>query len=93
MTYVRVATYSVDPGTSQEWIPQVENGVVPIYQEHEGFISLSLVESGDAVVSITHWNSQEQAERASQAASRWAKDQSFIKGQTSLYLGEEVLTA
>jgi heme-degrading monooxygenase HmoA len=93
MTHVRVASYSVDPGTATEWISDVENGVVPIYKEHAGFKSFSLVDAGDTVVSITHWDSQQEAETASQAATGWAKQQSFIKGQTALHVGEEILTS
>ena len=80
-------------GTAQEWISDVENGVVPIYKDHAGFESFSLVDAGDTIVSITHWASQEQAETASEAASSWAKDQSFIEGQTALHVGEEILTS
>lgn len=93
MAHVRVATYSVDAGTANQWLPEVENGIVPIYQGHPGFKSFSLVDAGDTIVSLTHWDSKEQAETASEAGSSWAKEQSFIKGQTSLYVGEEILKA
>ena len=43
--------------------------------------------------SITHWDSAPEATTASEAASNWAEDQSFIKGQTALHVGEEILTA
>jgi heme-degrading monooxygenase HmoA len=74
MAHVRVATYSVDPRTSNEWLGEVESGIVPIYKDHPGFRSFSLVEAGDTIVSITHWNSEEEAEAASEAGSSWAKD-------------------
>jgi heme-degrading monooxygenase HmoA len=93
MAHVRVASYSVEAGTANEWISEVENGVVPIYKDHAGFQSFALVDAGDTVVSITYWDSKEEAETASQAGSNWAKDQSFIKGQTSLYVGEEIASA
>jgi heme-degrading monooxygenase HmoA len=93
MTHVRVATYSVEPGNSSEWLPEVENGILPIYRDHAGFQSFALVEAGDTIVSITYWDSQEHAQTASEAGSRWAKGQSFIKGQTSLHVGEEVAGA
>jgi hypothetical protein len=93
MTHVRVALYSVDAGTANEWVSDVKNGVVSIYKEHPGFKSFSLLDAGDTVVSMTHRGSQEEAEKASQAATGWAKQQSFIKGQTALHVGEEILTS
>ncbi|MGH2869572.1 MAG: antibiotic biosynthesis monooxygenase [Solirubrobacteraceae bacterium] len=93
MAYVRVATYSVDAGTTSQWISEIENGIAPIYKDHAGFKSFSLVDAGDTVVSVTHWDSKEQAETASEAGSSWAKEQSFIKEQTALYVGEEIFEA
>jgi hypothetical protein len=69
MTDVRVALYSVDAGTAPEWLSDVESGVVPIYKDHAGFQSFSLVDAGETIVSITHWDSAPEATTASEAAS------------------------
>src|ERR1700722_15150582 len=87
MPHVRVATYSVDPGTSSEWLPSVETGILPIYKDHDGFQSFALVEAGDTIVSITYWDSQQHAEKASEAGTEWAKQQKSNKRRTAPHGG------
>ena len=73
MTFVRVATYSVPPGNTDELTQRVNETLVPLYRGQPGFESLSIVDAGDYVVSISHWDSDEHAREGAEVAITWVK--------------------
>jgi heme-degrading monooxygenase HmoA len=78
MAYVRVATYSVRPGTSEEVTRRVNETLVPLYREQPGFESLSVVDAGDYVISISRWDCDQRAREGAEMAIAWVKQQSDL---------------
>jgi heme-degrading monooxygenase HmoA len=76
MTYfVRFAIYSIKQGTYQELMERAQNGLAPIYRESPGFVVYSTTDvGGGRFVSVSTWESREQAEAATQTAAQWVKD-------------------
>jgi heme-degrading monooxygenase HmoA len=65
MQHVRVATYKVTKGTPEELAKVAEDGMLPIFKGHHGFIGYSVLKIGDGeVMSISVWNSHKDAEEA-----------------------------
>ena len=94
MRAVRVATYPVDSGSIEELTTRSQEELIPIYKEQPGFRALSVVHAGDEIVSISHWDSAEQAELGAQAAMNWAKGLGGLVGApTSNRIGEEIASA
>ncbi len=92
MQYARIAVYQVKPGTVtvDEAISRDQAGMLPIYRNQPGFIGYGMVKTGeDSVISISFWQSLQQAEDAVQVAASWAKDN--LAGSTESvqnYVGE-----
>jgi heme-degrading monooxygenase HmoA len=94
MTAVRIATYDVEPGNVETLTERVNDSLVPIYREQPGFESLSVVDCGGEVVSVSRWDSREHAEQGGRAALGWAGEQSdLIKGNTGSHFGDEVVSS
>ena len=65
MQHVRVATYKVTKGTPEEAAELAENGMLPIFKSHAGFIGYSVLKIGEGeVMSVSVWNSHQDAEEA-----------------------------
>ena len=94
MTFARVATYSVQKDSIQELTRRVNETLVPLYRKQSGFQSLSVVDAGDTVVSISHWDSSQHAQDGGRAALGWAKEQSdLMQGSpVTSHLGTEVVS-
>jgi quinol monooxygenase YgiN len=74
MTHTRVAVYQFKPGTIDESLKLVEKDLAPIYQEKPGFIRFDVIEASDnTVISITRWETSEQAELATSVAATFVK--------------------
>ena len=73
MTYhVRIGIYSITQGTYEDLLEKARAGMAPIFGESPGFVSYSFTDTGDGrLVSITRWDSHEQAEAASGKAAAW----------------------
>lgn len=75
MQHVRVALYKVKPGTVDDTIRKAQGGMLPIFRAQPGFIGYGLVKTGDdALISISAWQSTEQADAASQTAAQWVRE-------------------
>ena len=69
MQHVRVATYKVTKGTPEELAKIAQDGMLPIFKGHHGFIGYSVAKIGDGeVMSISVWNSHKDAEEATELA-------------------------
>jgi heme-degrading monooxygenase HmoA len=93
--HARVAIYTITAGTVEEVAGAAEAGMVPIFREQPGFISYRIVAAdGDTCVSISRWETHEQAEEAARAAAAWVA--ATLERRLELeheYLGEVVLSA
>jgi heme-degrading monooxygenase HmoA len=95
LTFARVATYSIQPGSIDELTRRVNEKLLPLYREQQGFQSLSVVDAGENVVSISHWDSGEHAKQGGHVATGWAKQQSDLMtgSPSSSHFGSEVVSA
>ena len=75
MQHVRVATYKVTSGTPEELAKIAEEGMLPIFQSHHGFIGYSVADMGGGeIMSISVWNSHKDAEEAVDLAKDFVAD-------------------
>jgi heme-degrading monooxygenase HmoA len=95
MTAVRVAIYPVKSGQTEEMTRRVNESLLPIYHDQAGFQSLRVVDAGDEVASISHWDTREHAEAGGQAALDWVKqnDDLILGPPSKAVFGEEVVSA
>jgi heme-degrading monooxygenase HmoA len=93
MTAIRVAIYPL-LGSADELVKRAEETLVPIYRDHAGFESLSVLQDADKIISITHWNSAEHAQEGGQAALEWVVQQSDLLGPpVDRHIGPEIMSA
>lgn len=94
--HARVAFYRLRSGTLDEVVRTVEapGGMLEIFRGRPGFQSYELIETGAGLVSISHWESAEQADAATQAAAGWVAEHidEMVKLQQS-DTGEVVLSS
>ena len=75
MAHVRVAVYQIKPGTANEIVRRAQSGMLPIFRQQPGFVAYEGVVTGDnEVVSISTWDSAEQAQAAVQTAATWVRE-------------------
>jgi hypothetical protein len=75
MQHLRLATYAINKGTFQEIADTAKTGMLPKFQEQPGFVRYGLADLGDKMcVSITVWETREQAEAASPIAATWVHE-------------------
>jgi heme-degrading monooxygenase HmoA len=75
MSHVRIAVYTVTSGTVKDIEDRAREGMLPVFRGQSGFqaYGLALTQEGK-VVSLTLWESGEQAQRANELAASWVKD-------------------
>ena len=93
MQYARIGVYQVKPGstiTADEAIRRSQKGMLPIFRNQPGFAGYGIVKAGqNSVISISFWQSRQQAEAAVQLAASWAKDNVAEMSETvQNYVGE-----
>lgn len=71
--HVRLATYSYN-GDAREIARTAHEGMLPIFQEQSGFRSYALAEMGDVVMSMSVWDSADDAQAANSLAADWIAD-------------------
>ncbi len=75
MQHARIAVYQVKPGTADEIVRRAQSGMLPIFQSQPGFVAYGGVTTDvNTVISISFWQTQQQAEAAVQLAASWVKD-------------------
>ena len=56
-------------------IQRAQAGLLPLFQQQPGFVAYGVVKTeGDTAVSISVWQSRQQAEAAVQTAGAWVKE-------------------
>jgi len=72
MQHVRVAKYRVESGTLEEISEVAQEGMLKVFKEQPGFVSYGVADAGDGtLLSISHWETHDEAEKAAEAASGW----------------------
>jgi heme-degrading monooxygenase HmoA len=72
MQHVRIAAYRMTQGSPEDTATIAEEGMLPIFRSHGGFIGYSLVKVDDAnVLSVSVWQSHQDAEEATALAADW----------------------
>ena len=75
MQHLRVATYGITKGTFQEVAETAKTGMLPKFKQQPGFIRYGLADLGDkSCLSISLWETHEQAEAAAPVAASWVKE-------------------
>jgi hypothetical protein len=74
--YARVAVYRIQTGTAQAIARKAddEGGMLKIFRAHVGFDSYELIGVGDTLISISRWQTADQADAASMAARSWVAE-------------------
>jgi heme-degrading monooxygenase HmoA len=77
MTTVRIGIYALTSGTPQDVVDlaQEQDGMLSIFRAQPGFKAYGLAETQDGkLVSVTLWESTEQAQQANELAASWVKE-------------------
>jgi heme-degrading monooxygenase HmoA len=73
--HLRVATYTINEGTFGEVANRAQEGMLRIFKDQPGFIRYGVADIGDkSVMSITLWETHEQAEASVPMAATWVKE-------------------
>ena len=75
MRFTRLATYDIVKGTFPELTGIAEKGILPLFVKEPGFVDYGLVDVGNnKVVSITIWETREEAQMSATMAATWVKE-------------------
>jgi quinol monooxygenase YgiN len=94
MPHEHVAVYKLQTSAS-EVVKRAEQGMVPNLRRQPGFLAYDLIETGtNSLISISRWQSQEQAEEATKSAASWVKENlGFMLILVENHAGEVVLAS
>ena len=77
MYCTRIALYDIKSGTFDEVVSQAKTGMAPLFQHSPGFLSYGVAKIDKAAfVSVSTWETREQADAATGKAAGWVKDNS-----------------
>lgn len=90
MKHVRIATYGINKGSFREIADLAQQGMLKTFKEQPGFIRYGVADTGDnSAMSITLWETHEQAEASVPAAATWVKENLGDKVELrSSYVGD-----
>jgi heme-degrading monooxygenase HmoA len=75
LRFTRLSTYDLTKGSFPELTGIVEKGMLPLFAKEHGFVNYGLVDAGDhKVVSISIWETRDQAHKSAQMATSWVKE-------------------
>jgi heme-degrading monooxygenase HmoA len=73
--HVRIGVYALTSGTAQEVADQAREGMLGVFRAQPGFRAYGLAQSQDGkLISVSLWDSGEQARRANDLAASWVRD-------------------
>ena len=73
--HMRMAIYSVTQGTYAELMERAREGLAPVLRESPGFVFYSTTDvGGGRFVSVSTWQTREQAEAAAEKAAQWVSE-------------------
>ena len=74
MQHTRIAVYKFKPGSADEVIAKAQAGLLAIYRAQPGFVAYGVVKTADdAGISLSVWETGDQAQAAVQTASTWVQ--------------------
>ncbi len=71
--YARTAIYSFT-GDAHDLGKRAEEGILPIFEDQEGFRAYSVAAGDGQILSMSVWDSREAAEAGNEAASAWVAE-------------------
>lgn len=75
MEHIRIATYTMNKGTFQELAETAKTGMLPKFQHQPGFVRYGVADMGEGtVMSISVWETREQADAATPVAATWVRE-------------------
>jgi heme-degrading monooxygenase HmoA len=75
VSHVRVGVYALTSGTAEEVGDQARAGMLSVFRGQPGFKAYGLAETRDGkLVSVSLWDSGEQAEQANELAASWVRE-------------------
>ena len=75
MDHVRIGIYALTSGTAKEVSDQAREGMLSVFRAHAGFKAYGLAESTEGkIISVSLWDSAEQAEQANELAASWVRE-------------------
>jgi heme-degrading monooxygenase HmoA len=88
MNCTRIALYDITSGTFDEVLSQARTGMAPLFQHSPGFVSYGVAKIDKAAfVSLSTWNTREQADAATSKAAEWV----MANGQDRFALRENYI--
>jgi hypothetical protein len=95
MRSTRVALYDIKSGTFDEVRSKAESGMVPLFQQSDGFVSYGVAEiDKNAFISLSTWETRAQADAATTKAAAWVAanfNDQFVLRET--YVGDLAIDA
>lgn len=93
--YARVGIYTLSgSATMQEVVDAINQSALPMYKQQPGFVSYTVVSSGNTIISTSVWETSEAAQKASEMMSNWAKETLPTQvSQENDFNGEVVVSA
>jgi hypothetical protein len=83
MRHMRLATYEITGGTFQDIAASAKSGMLPKFREQPGFLRYGVADTGEkSLVSISLWETREQADAAAPVAAAWIAEN--IPGKMTL---------
>jgi hypothetical protein len=75
MSHVRVGVYTLTSGTAGEVGDRAREGMLGVFRGRPGFQAYGLAETREGkLVSVSLWDSAEQAEEANELAASWVRE-------------------
>jgi heme-degrading monooxygenase HmoA len=75
MSHVRVGVYALTSGTAKEVGDRAREGMLSVFRAQPGFQAYGLAEAEEGkLVSVSVWNSGEQAAQANEVAASWVRE-------------------
>jgi len=75
MRHMRIAKYEITKGSFEELADTAKTGMLPKFRELPGFVRYGVADVGDkSFMSISLWETHEQAEAAAPVAATWVKE-------------------
>ena len=86
MPYGRCVIYTFT-GDAQEMIEKSRAGILPVLKEHPGFLAYGVMVQGEQIISMSAWDTEENARDADDVGKRWASENINAKVLNS-FVGE-----
>lgn len=93
MTYARVGIYTLS-GDTTEATRQAAEGMLPIFKKQPGFVEYNVVTADGKLISISTWESMEQANAGTQHAATFVEEKlGYLMSLDTNFVGDVVLSS